>query len=142
MKKLLLVCCALVSLSSIACPNLAGSYSCSEVSGYGTETYLMDIAQSGNEFTTSTDGAASEILVADGVSRQFSTPEVSGTFIASCTAAAVVVEVNAQVKDPSGNVVHVVQSSNMSKGGSTLMIKANSTAYGQTFTSTTTCTLN
>ena len=74
MKKLILITSILASFSALSCPDLVGSYNCSQTDDMGgKETFSMSIKQNTNEFDISTDGNAAETLIADGVTRIFDT---------------------------------------------------------------------
>lgn len=140
MKKVsLLILSFVLSVSSFACPNLTGSYTCDEVDGFGNIfSYNMDITSSGNMYMMSIDGQASETLIADGVTRDFSSDGTSLSMKTFCANNAVVTEVSGS-GSADGNQFDFTSESRMEKSGSTLTNTTVVTTFGQSFSTTITC---
>lgn len=74
MNKLILLSIVLTSFSTLACPNIGGSYSCTRKDSLGTvQNFSMAIRQSGINIQYSTDGSPYKGFPADGVTRDYET---------------------------------------------------------------------
>jgi len=86
MKNIITLMLLTLTFSAFACPDLEGTYRCSETLANGQVTPLtLMIVQNGDEFSISLNDEVSDTFMADGVSRDFSLGFIDAQKKASCS---------------------------------------------------------
>lgn len=139
MKKLILLTAILASYSALACPNLSGSYSCTQRDNLGGEqSFSMAVKQNGNSFQFSTEGAPFEGYVADGVTTEVDTLGQVLNMTLFCSNNSLVMETEGHVEIP-GLEYDMSSKTVMSKKGNVLTQEIETSAMGNTLLTTVSC---
>jgi hypothetical protein len=139
MKRLILIASILAGFSAAACPNLAGSYNCTQKDDLGkVQNFSLMIIQNGIEFNVSTDGNAGETLIADGVTRDYDTVGQTLDMTLSCSSSSMTMDMSGEVS-LGGEEFVMSSNTTMTKSNGVLTQNTVTKALGNTLVTKATC---
>lgn len=128
MKKIILLATAFTSLSILSCPDLDGSYQCTQKNSLGEKrSFSMVIKQNGVNLQFSRDGLSFESFKADGVTREYETMGQVLSMTLTCESDAIFLETQGDIS-MSGLEYTVNSSTIMRKNGPILTQEMETTA--------------
>lgn len=143
MKSIIVLFVSIFSTVAMACPQLAGSYTCTYDDGT-TETLTVEQGVDNGVNVFVVDG---DVFYADGQAHPISTEELVGTYVATCVGNAVNANVNADMYQQ-GSKIGMIQAdlslSQVSPGFVTMGTNGNVVVDNQVYpiTESATCSLN